>query len=399
MSHTTRSRNAAELLSRFREQQALCNEHRIEVGTIFGACFVYHPTGCDRCSSYLEHLLEDIEQRPAKFSFSKDEIMTSLHEAWPHISEYSTALNAERITLEKELKEEKANNHRLQSDMDDLDKKIQELEVQLLSLQPKTPTDVGPHPLSRKLFEDPSFQNQVPVPEQRPDYWSLYMWNILKDWHTNPMSVPNVLRDNHDSYFLEEDIDIAAWISKVAVDISRSAFMAQMKAVFGSRDNFDTAFSGFNKNLLRVDHEATMWITSLSTPLKQIYGRIIPYMIQHEAKCPCSKAGSEHAAYMHLNQHPPAPNKDKQPVTGSLQSLLSVHVPTPAKTGESSRQRLDADLESYNQVCDLVLPYDEAPPSGEPETGNTAPPSAGASSTLHEESTMDIDQELDDIYS
>ncbi|KIJ42047.1 hypothetical protein M422DRAFT_254738 [Sphaerobolus stellatus SS14] len=268
MSHTTRSGNATELLSQFCEQQALHGEHHIEVGAVFGAYFVYHLTGCDRCSSYLEHLLEDIEQCPAKFSFSKNEIMDGLHEAWPHISEYITALDAEQITLEKELKEEKADNCQLQSDMDDLDEKIQELEAQLLSLQPKTPTDVGPHPLSQKLFEDPSFQNRVPVLEQQPDYWSLYMWNILKDWHTNPMSVPNALRDNHDGYFLEEDIDVAAWISKVAADILQSAFMAQMKAVFGSRDNFDTAFGEFDKNLLRADHRATMWITDLSTPLR-----------------------------------------------------------------------------------------------------------------------------------
>ncbi|KIJ27709.1 hypothetical protein M422DRAFT_271065 [Sphaerobolus stellatus SS14] len=251
-------------------------------------------------------------------------------------------------------------------------------------------SDVGPHPLvspgdrnysrkrSQKLFENPSFQNCVQVPEQQPEYWSLYMWNALQEWHTNPMSVPNTLRDNHNSYFLEEDIDVAAWISKVAADISRSAFMDQMKAVFGSRDNFDMAFSGFDTNLLRADHEATMWITDLAT-------------LFH--------AGSERAAYMHLNQRPPAPHKGKQPVTGSLQSRLSAHVPTPAKTGESSHQRLDADLDNYNQVREPVLPYEEEPPSGEPEAGDTVPPSAGANNTLPDESNMDVDPELDDIYS
>ncbi|KIJ29693.1 hypothetical protein M422DRAFT_268817 [Sphaerobolus stellatus SS14] len=394
-SQSKRSRNAAELLSRFHEKQAQCDENRVEVSAVYGACFVYHPEGCSRCSGYLEHLLEDISQHPSKFSFSRDEILDRIHEAWPHITEYIRDLDVSRATLEKELDIEKADNRRLCSEMDDLDKKIQELEARILSLQPKTPadnqaipatsttdissSDVGPHPL-------------------RPDYWSLYMWNAVNDWHTNPMSVPNALRDDGEGYFLEEDIDVAVWISKVAVDVSHPAFMEQMKVVFGSRDNFDMAFSGFTMNLLRVDHEAAMWITDSSTPLAQIYGRIIPYMIRHEAKQPCSHAGSERATYMHLNQCPPAPHKGKQPVTASLQSQLSAHALTPVQTGESSRQRLDADLDNYNQVRDLVLPYEEEPPSGEAETGDVAPPSAGANSNLPDENTMDIDQIVDDIY-
>ncbi|KIJ39990.1 hypothetical protein M422DRAFT_257308 [Sphaerobolus stellatus SS14] len=249
------------------------------------------------------------------------------------------------------------------------------------------------------------------VPEKRPDYWSLYMWNAVKEWHTNPMSVPNALRDNSEGYFLEEDIDVAAWISKVSADISHPAFMEQMKVVFGSCDSFDTAFSGFNRNLLGADHKAKMWITDLATLLRlgnnivkgsstksqdtkpeklpkgsdflalvlehcvltrtQIYGRIIPYMIWHEAKRPCSHTGSEHAAYMHLTLHPPAPHKGKRPVTGSLQSRLSVHAPTPVKT---------------------------EPPRGEPKPGDAAPPSAGVKDTLPDESNMDVDPELDDIY-
>ncbi|KIJ29162.1 hypothetical protein M422DRAFT_269510 [Sphaerobolus stellatus SS14] len=446
-SQSKRSRNAAELLAHFCEKQAQCNENRVEVSAVHGTCFVYHPKGCDRCFKYLEHLLEDISQRPARFSFSRDEILDGIHGAWPHISEYIRDLDVLRATLEKELDIEKANNRRLHSKIDDLEETIQELEARILSLQPKTPTgdnsltaasttdisssDVGTQPLvspgdrtylhkcSQKLFENPSFQNHMMVPEQRPDYWSLYMWNVLKEWHTNPMSVPNALRDNHDGYFLEEDIDVAVWISKVAVNISRPAFMDQMKAVFGSRDNFDTAFSGFDKNLLRADHEATMWITDSSTPLHlgttivkgsstesqdikpeklpkgpdflalvlkhcsltraQIYGRIIPYMIRHEEKWPCSCAGSERAAYMHLN-HP-------------------AHAPTPGETGESSRQWLDADLDNYNQVQEPILPYEEEPPSGEPETGNMVLLSEGANMTLPDESNMDVDPELDDIYS
>ena len=160
------------------------------------------------------------------------------------------------------------------------------------------------------------------------------MWNALKDWHTNPMSVPNAIRDDSDGYFLEEDIDIAAWISKISSDITRPTFMYQMKVVFGSRIYFDTAFSGFDSNLLRADHETTMWLTDSSTSLRigsqiikghtsksqapaseklpkgpeflalvlkhcsltkeQIYTCIIPYMERHEEKQSCSAAGSEH---------------------------------------------------------------------------------------------------------
>ncbi|KIJ28596.1 hypothetical protein M422DRAFT_270099 [Sphaerobolus stellatus SS14] len=401
-SQSKRSRNAADLLLRFREKQAQRDENHVKVGAVY---------------------------------------------------------DVSRSTIEKELEIEKADNRQLRSQIDDLDETIQELEARILSLQLKNPagdqsipvasttdipaSDVSPHPLvgpgdrnysrkrSRKLFENPSFQNHVMVLEKRPDHWSLYMWNVLKEWHTNPMSVPNALRDNHDGYFLKEDIDVAAWISKVASDISRPAFMEQMKAVFGSRDNFDMAFSGFATNLLKPDHEATMWIMDSSTPLRisthivkgrppksqdtkpeklptgpdflalvlehcalpraQIYGRIIPYMIRHEAKQPCSRAGSERAAYMHLNKRPPALHKGKRPVTASLQSRLSVHAPTPVQTGESSRQRLDEDLDTYNQVRDPVLPYEEEPPSGEPEAGDVASTMSDVNSILPDENTMDID--------
>ncbi|KIJ39999.1 hypothetical protein M422DRAFT_257059 [Sphaerobolus stellatus SS14] len=409
-SQAKRSSNAADLLSHFREKQARHDENHVEVSSVY------------------EHLLEDISECPARFSFTRDEILDGIHEAWPHITEYIHDLDVSHSTLEKELDLEKTDNRRLRSELDTLDERIQELEAQLESLQPKPHTgdqsimaasttdisssDVGTHPLSspadrtyshkhsRKLFENPSFQN--------------------REWHTNPMSVPNALRDDSEGYFLEEDIDVAVWISKVSADISRPAFMEQMKVVFGSRDSFDTAFSGFNRNLLGADHDAKISTKSQDTkPEKlpkgpdflalvlehcvltrtQIYGRIIPYMIRHESKRPCTRAGSEHAAYMHLNQCPPAPHKGKRPMTGSLQSRLSTHALTPVKTGESSRQRLDTDLDNYNQVCDPVLPYEEEPPSGEPEAGDTVPQSVGANSTLHDESNMDIDPELDDIYS
>ncbi|KIJ56280.1 hypothetical protein M422DRAFT_239499 [Sphaerobolus stellatus SS14] len=414
-----RSRNAADLLSRFRKKQAQRDENHVKVGTIYGACFVYHPEGCERCSKYLGHLLEDISQRPSRFSFSRDEILDGIHNVWPHITEYIHDLDVSRSTLEKELDIEKADNHWLHSKIDDLDETIQELEACILSLQPKNPVDDQSIPVASTtnipasdVGLHPYFQNHVMVPEKRPDYWSLYMWNVLKEWHTNPMSIPNALRDDHDGYFLKEDIDVAAWVSKVALDISRPAFMEQMKAVFGSCDNFDTAFSGFTMNLLKPDHEAIMWITDSSTLLRIgthiVKGRppksqdtkperlptgpdFLVLVLEH-SKQPCSCAGSERAAYMHLNQRPLAPHKGKQPVTASLQSWLSAHAPTPVQTGESSHQQLDEDLDNYNQVRDPVLPYEEEPPSGEPEAGDVAPTMADANSSLPDENTMDIDQ-------
>ncbi|KIJ25430.1 hypothetical protein M422DRAFT_273606 [Sphaerobolus stellatus SS14] len=446
-SQTKRSSNAVDLLLHFREKQAQRDENRVEVGAVYGACFVYHPEGCSRCSKYLEHLLEDISEGPARFSFSRDEILNGMDEAWPHITEYIRDMDVSCTTLEKELDLEKTDNRRLRSELDTLDERIQELETRLASLQPKPTTgdqsimaasttdisssDVDPHPLSspgdktysckcsRKLFENPSFQNRVMVPEKRPDYWSIYMWNAVKEWHTNPMSIPNALRDDSEGYFLKEDIDVAMWISKVSADISHPAFMEQMKVVFGSCDSFDTAFSGFNKNLLGAEHHAKMWITNSATPLRLgntiVKGssaksqdtkpeRLPPEpdflaLVLEHSKRPCSRAGSERAAYMHLNQCPPAPHKGKRPVTASLQSRLSAHAPTPVQTGESSRQRLDADLDKYNQVHEPVLPYEEEPPRSEPEIGDMAPPSVGANKTLPDESHMDVDPELDDIYS
>ncbi|KIJ47451.1 hypothetical protein M422DRAFT_248856 [Sphaerobolus stellatus SS14] len=208
--------------------------------------------------------------------------------------------------------------------MEDLQERIQELETQLASLQTTSqvgdrsimvtsPTDtyssdVGPHPLAS--------------PETRtyPQYWSLHMWNILKDWHTNPMSVPNAIRDDSDGYFLEEDVDIAAWISKVSSDISHPTFMHQMKVVFSSCLNFETAFSGFPSNLLWPYHQASI------------------------------------------------------------------------------QQWLDADLDSYNQVREPALPYDEGPLSGTPDVEMHVPVVTGTSGTLSNESTMNVDQELDDLY-
>ncbi|KIJ46960.1 hypothetical protein M422DRAFT_249232 [Sphaerobolus stellatus SS14] len=57
-----------------------------------------------------------------------------------------------------------------------------------------------------------------------------------------------------------------------------------------------------------------------------------------------------------------------------------------------------ADLDSYNQVRDPVLPYDEAPPSGTPDMEMEVPAIVGTSGTLHTESTMNADLELEDLY-
>ncbi|KIJ43779.1 hypothetical protein M422DRAFT_253034 [Sphaerobolus stellatus SS14] len=203
------------------------------------------------------------------------------------------------------------------------------------------------HSTSSQVTGDTSFRNRVLIPDERPDYWSLHMWNTLNDWHTNPMSAPNAIRDDSKGYFLEEYVDVAAWISKVSMDISRLAFMNQMKAVFGSSLNFETAFSGSTSDLLRPNHEATMWLTDSSTP---------------------------------------------------LQSRLSIHALTPAKTGESSQQHLDADLDSYHQAWEPVLSYDEVLPSGTPDVEMEVPATAGTSGTLPSESTMNVVQELDDLY-
>ncbi|KIJ54594.1 hypothetical protein M422DRAFT_240663 [Sphaerobolus stellatus SS14] len=420
MSHTSNSGNTADLLSCFHDQQAKRDEHCVEVGAVFGACFIYHPKACDQCSTYVEHLLADIDQRPAKFSFSKDEILDGLHEAWPHVSGYITDLNEEQVTLEKELFQEKADNCRLRDDMDDLKEKIQELEAQLLSLQPSTtvtsPTKVtysckSPH----KLDENVDFRNHVLKPVKQPDHWSLHMWQALVGWHKNLMSVPNAIRDDPNSYFLEEDIDVVA-----------------------CHLTFETIFSGFNSNLLRPEFQQSCWITDASTPVRvgsqiikgtkekaqstetvrlpqgaeflalllkhcslsreQIYDHIIPYMERDEEKQPMSATAMERAAYISLHQSTPAPNKGKKSLTGPSQSKPSPHAAQPAKLEQSSHQQLDADLEAYNNAHEPILPYSEEPPSGEPDVEMHGPATGVVHGTLPDESTMNVDPELDDLY-
>ncbi|KIJ42603.1 hypothetical protein M422DRAFT_254042 [Sphaerobolus stellatus SS14] len=438
MSQASSSGNAADLLSRFCDQQAKHDENHVEIGTVFGACFVYHLKGCDRCSTCVEHLLEDIKQRPAKFSFSRDEILDHIHEAWSH----------------------------LRSDLDDLKLSIQELETQLLSLQPSTttsewsmtltsPTDyssaVGSaHPLAsppkvaysckrpRKLDENADFRNRVLKPEVQPDHWSLHMWQALLGWHKNLMSVPNAIRDDPNGYFLEKDIDVAAWLNKIITDNSRLVFMHCMKTVFGSHLTFETIFSEFDSNSLWPEFQQTCWITDASTPVRLgsqiikgtkdkaqtsepvrlpqgaeflalllkhgslsrelIYEQIIPYMERDEEKRPMSAAAMERAAYMLLHQSAPAPNKGKKPLTDYNQSKPVAHASQPAKLRQSSHQQLDADLEAYNNEREPILPYSEEPPSGEPDVEMHGPTSVGAHGTLPDESTMHVDPELEDLY-
>ncbi|KIJ40146.1 hypothetical protein M422DRAFT_256975 [Sphaerobolus stellatus SS14] len=411
-SQASSSSNAADLLSQFRNQQAKHDENRVE-------------------------------------SFNKEEILRGLHEAWPHISAYIFDLNEEWAALEKELYQETADNCQLQDEKEDLQERIHELEAQLESLQPSPNLISSVHPLtslvmasylhkrSHKLDENEDFRNRILKYDAQPDHWSLHMWQALVGWHKNLMSVPNALQEDAAGYFLKENVDVAAWLNKVSSNLPRQAIMNCMKAVFGSCINFETAFSGFDLNLLRPVFQQTRWITDSSMPLhidsqitkgikgksqieavkmptrsdfltlilnhcslfkEQIYNKIIPYMIRDDEKQPLSTAAVERAAYMVLQNRESAHYKGKKPLTGTGQSRISAHVPYPAQVGQSSQQRLDADLADYNNQCKPVLPYSEEPPSGEPETGGNVPPQAGASSTLHDESTMNIDPKLDDIY-
>ncbi|KIJ28082.1 hypothetical protein M422DRAFT_270660 [Sphaerobolus stellatus SS14] len=217
-------------------------------------------------------------------------------------------------------------------------------------------------------------------------HWSLHMWQALVGWHKNPMSVPNALREDSDGYFLKEDIDIAAWLNKVIGEIPRQAIMIRVKAIFGNRINFETVFSGSDPNLLcgikgktQIDTAQILngsdflmlILNHCSLSREQIYNKVIPYMIRDDVKRSLSAAAVERAAHMALRNQQNALYKGKSLVTGTSQSKSSVHALTPAKT---------------------------APPSGEPESGETAPPSGGATSTLHDESTMDINQIVADIY-
>ncbi|KIJ41545.1 hypothetical protein M422DRAFT_255455 [Sphaerobolus stellatus SS14] len=102
---------------------------------------------------------------------------------------------------------------------------------------------------AHKLDENEDFLNKVRKYNSRPEHWSLYMWTALVGWHQNPMSVPNALREDNNGYFLEQDVDIAAWLTKVIGELPRQAIMLRMKGIFGSCTNFETACYGFDLNL------------------------------------------------------------------------------------------------------------------------------------------------------
>ncbi|KIJ25906.1 hypothetical protein M422DRAFT_273094, partial [Sphaerobolus stellatus SS14] len=415
-SQVKRSSNAADLLSQFRKQRARRDENRVEVSAVHGACFAYHPEGCNQCSIYLEHLLEDIDRCPSMYVFTRDEILSGIHETWPHIREYIQQLDEARATFERELYDETAANRQLQDENEDLHAQIITLETRIESLQPpslserlRAPTPTTESPTD----ENEDFLNKVRKYDSRPEHWSLYMWTALIGWHKNPMSVPNALREDNDGYFLEQDIDVAAWLTKVIGELPCQAIMLRMKGVFGSRTNFETACYGFDLNLFCAEMHRSRWLTDAALPLRigsqiakgikgkaqiesvkipegpeflklvlehcslsreQIYNHIIPYMIRDDEKRPSSSAAVERAAYMALREQEKAPYKGKKPATAPRQSKPLVHAPTPAKTGESSQQRLDTDLDTYGQAREQVLPYDEAPPSGEPAAADIAPP-------------------------
>ncbi|KIJ32585.1 hypothetical protein M422DRAFT_265608 [Sphaerobolus stellatus SS14] len=480
-SQVKHSGNTADLLSHFREQRH--EENRVEVSAVYGACFVYHPEGCDQCSIYLEHLREDIERRPFMYVFTKDEILSGLNDTWPHIREYIQQLDEARATFKRELYDETAINHRLRNENKDLRAQIITLETRLESLQPPslserilvpTPTTESPtgsHPLTTPLTQEeepegaclPVFLYAVRIPRllpgvptgvlvgreertsrARPEIGGKKIaWEYLAEMMESQCEWLSGLPDtsfnvyDNEGYFLEQDVDVAAWLTKVIGELPRQAVMLHMKDVFGSRTNFDTACIGFDLNLFCAELHRSRWLTETSLPLRigsqitkgikgrtqietvkilegpeflklvlehcslsreQIYHQIILYMIWDDEKWPLSSAAIERAAYMALREQEKAPYKGKKPATANRQSKPSVHAPTPAKTGESSRQQLDADLESYGQAREQVLPYDEAPPSGEPDAGEIAPPPGGANITLYDESTMDIDHIVEDIY-
>ena len=87
MSPSSSKNNAAAVLARFKDQQAHKDKPCIEVSTIPSVCFIFHPTGCDQCSIYLENMLEDRESHPSKYSFPWNELLDPINNVWPVIGE------------------------------------------------------------------------------------------------------------------------------------------------------------------------------------------------------------------------------------------------------------------------------------------------------------------------
>ena len=120
MSSSSSKTNAATVLACFRDQQAAKDEPWVEVSAIPGACFVFHPTGCDQCSIYLEHLVADRETHPSKYSFLRNELLDSINNAWPIIGDYINDIEDEWDTASQELAEQKSENDWLQEEIHDL---------------------------------------------------------------------------------------------------------------------------------------------------------------------------------------------------------------------------------------------------------------------------------------
>ena len=88
-------------------------------------------------------------------------------------------------------------------------------------------------------------------------------------------------------------------------------------------------------------------------------------------------------------------------MTGCIQSMIKKTESQPEKVGESSQdaqKHLDAKLDTYNQVCEPILPYVEEPPLGVPDVEMSVPEPSGASSTLPTESTMNFDDVTNNLY-
>ncbi|KIJ54267.1 hypothetical protein M422DRAFT_241515 [Sphaerobolus stellatus SS14] len=325
--------------------------------------------------------------------------------------EYIQQLDESRATFERELYEETAANRRLRDENEDLRAQIITLETHIESLHPPSLSEriLAPTPTT----ESPTGSQALTTPAKAS--YSRKRAPLV-GWHQNPMSVPNALREDNNGYFLEQDIDVAAWLTKViAVPtlirlVTHSTRICSARRCIGADASLPLRIgSQIAKGIKgKAQIESVkipegpeflkLVLEHCSLSREQIYNQIIPYMIRDEEKRPLSSAAVERATYMALREQEKAPYKGKKPATAPRQSKPAVHAPTPAKTGESSRQQLDADLDAYGQAREQVLPYDEAPPSSEPEAGDIAPLSGDAHSNLTDENTMDIDQIVADIY-